>query len=81
MPSGLTLLLGGGGFFGAGGSRLGRQESALLSLSLSLKLNLIKEHDARLGLYHPAAAGPMPDPDTPDNAAPRAHLALGSHYT
>lgn len=34
------MLLGGGGFLGGGGSRLGRQESALLSLSLSLKLNL-----------------------------------------
>lgn len=32
--------MGGGGFLGGGGSRLGRQESALLSLSLSLKLSL-----------------------------------------
>jgi hypothetical protein len=36
----LTLLLGGGGFWGGRGSRPGRQESALLSLSLSLKLSL-----------------------------------------
>lgn len=64
VPSELTLLLGGGGFLGAGGSRLGRQESALLSLSLSLKLNLNKEHDALSGLRHPTATGPMPDPDS-----------------
>lgn len=53
MSPGLTLLLGGGGFLGGGGSRLGRQESALLSLSLSLKLNLNKEREALSGLPPP----------------------------
>lgn len=53
VPPELTLLLGGGGFLGGGGSRLGRQESALLSLSLSLKLNLNKIHDTLSGLLSP----------------------------
>lgn len=35
-----TLLFAGGSFWPGGGSRLGRQESALLSLSLSLRLSL-----------------------------------------
>lgn len=39
------MLFGGGSFLGGGGSRLGRQESALLSLSLSLKLNLKRDKE------------------------------------
>lgn len=40
-----TLLFAAGSFWPGGGSRLGRQESALLSLSLSLRLSLKnKEH-------------------------------------
>ena len=46
---------------GGGGSRLGRQESPLLSLSLSLKLNLNVE-TTPLGLGHPEAVLPSRPP-------------------
>ena len=63
----VTLLLGGGGFLGGGGSRLGRQESPLLSLSLSLKLNLNVE-TTPLGFSHPELRGGSPAQQTPSEA-------------
>lgn len=44
-----TLLFAGGSFCPGGGSRLGGQESALLSLSLSLRLSL-KNHQQRMSI-------------------------------
>lgn len=61
------MLLGGGGFLGGGGSRLGRQESPLLSLSLSLKLNLNVE-TTPLGFGHPELRGGSPAQQTPSEA-------------
>lgn len=61
------MLLGGGGFLGGGGSRLGRQESPLLSLSLSLKLNLNVE-TTPLGFSHPELRGGSPAQQTPSEA-------------
>lgn len=71
------MLLGGGGFLGGGGSRLGRQESPLLSLSLSLKLNLNME-TTPLGLGPPELQGGSPAQKTPSEALGRTQPFPGA---